>query len=577
MKAKYLFAAVVAAFTMGSACISCDVDQDPDTFLSDIKVSQSYVAVDTEGGSTSITVNTSSAWYIDESIPSWLTVSPMKGEAGTFSLDFTADVATSTRTGEVLLYLADSTTVQHINVIQYAEESEPVVLSISEALSIIESGKQTESTVRVKGIVCRIQEISMQYGNATYFLSDDGTFKDGTWLEIYRGGWTNGSKFTSGDEFAMGDELVVAGVLINYSGTPEISQGSEVISVKKSLVKIEEGGTNAFDANGGDFLVRLSVSGDGPSVSIADDAKSWLGISSIEKTDSTTNFAFHVAANGAESARTATIEFSSSNGSATSIVSATVSQQGLMGTLTNPFTVEQAIAYCQTLTAASANDFYVKGKVSKVVYTFNADKKTGTFWISADGVFNDDKSKDFEAYGVYWFGNQAWVEGNAQVSVGDEVVICGKLTNYNGTSETSSKNAYVYSVNGVSTDANGLGSAVSPFNVAGAKAAIDGGVADSVYVQGIVSKVVYPFSASYGTGTFWISDDGTYAGSDDNKTPGATDFEAYGVYWLGNKAWTEDDAQIEKGDKVVLRGTVTKYGSTYETSSKKAYVYSVEK
>ena len=37
------------------------------------------------------------------------------------------------------------------------------------------------------------------------------------------------------------------------------------------------------------------------------------------------------------------------------------------------------------------------------------------------------------------------------------------------------------------------------------------------------------------------------------------------------------NAQIEEGDKVVLRGKVTKYGSTYETSSKKAYVYSVEK
>ncbi|MBE6331458.1 MAG: hypothetical protein E7070_03990 [Bacteroidales bacterium] len=564
MKAKYLFAAVVAAFTMGSACVSCDVDQDPDTFLSDIKVSQSYVAVDTEGGSTSITVNASSAWYIDESVPSWLTVSPMKGDAGTSTIEFSAEQTYDGRSAEVLLVLADSSTTQRINVIQGVSTVSSV--TCAEVLAGPDS-----KTYQVTGVITAIANLT-PYGN---FYLNDGTGEIYIYGTADKDGKTkNGALESYG--IGVGDQVTVQGPKTTYNGTVELVDVT-VVKIVKSLVKIEEGGTNAFDANGGDFLVRLGVSGDGVSISIADEAKSWLSITDIEQTDSTTNVTFHVAENTAESSRTAAIEFTSASGSSSSTVSATVSQQGLMGTLTNPFTVEQAIAYCQTLTAASANDFYVKGKVSKVVYTFNADKKTGTFWISADGVFNDDKSKDFEAYGVYWFGNQAWAEGNAQVSVGDEVIICGKLTNYNGTSETSSKNAYVYSVNGVGSDANGLGSAVSPFNVAGAKAAIDGGVADSVYVQGIVSKVVYTFNAEKGTATFWISDDGTYAGSEDNKNPGATDFEAYGVYWLGNKAWTVGDAQIEVGDKVVLRGKVTKYGSTYETSSKKAYVYSVEK
>ena len=564
MNTKYLFAALAAAFTMGSACISCDVDQEPDTFLSDIKVSKSYVAVDTEGGSTSITVNASSAWYIDESVPSWLTVSPMKGDAGTSTIEFSAEKTYDGRSAEVLLVLADSSTTQRINVIQGVS----IVSSVTCAEVL--SGPDSK-TYQVTGVVTAIANLT-PYGN---FYLNDGTGEIYIYGTADKDGKTkNGALESYG--IGVGDQVTVQGPKTTYNGTVELVDVT-VVKIVKSLVKIEEGGTNAFDANGGDFLVRLGVSGDGVSISIADEAKSWLSITDIEQTDSTTNVTFHVAENTAESLRTAAIEFTSASGSSSSTVSATVSQLGLMGTLTNPFTVEQAIAYCQTLTAASANDFYVKGKVSKVVYAFNADKKTGTFWISADGVFNDDKSKDFEAYGVYWFDNQAWAEGNAQVSVGDEVIICGKLTNYNGTSETSSKNAYVYSVNGVSTDANGLGSAVSPFNVAGAKAAIDGGVADSVYVQGIVSKVVYTFSANYGTGTFWISDDGTYAGSEDNKTPGATDFEAYGIYWLGNKAWTEGDAQIEVGDKVVLRGKVTKYFSTYETLSKKAYVYSVEK
>jgi hypothetical protein len=120
------------------------------------------------------------------------------------------------------------------------------------------------------------------------------------------------------------------------------------------------------------------------------------------------------------------------------------------GTKENPFTVAQAFAYLDG--GAATDDVYVKGKVSKVVYAFDAEHQTGTFWISEDGVFNNDLTKDFEAYGVYWLGNKPWADGMGQVAVGDEVVLCGKLTKYTKndktTYETSSKKAYVYSING---------------------------------------------------------------------------------------------------------------------------------
>ena len=121
------------------------------------------------------------------------------------------------------------------------------------------------------------------------------------------------------------------------------------------------------------------------------------------------------------------------------------------GTAKNPFTVAQAFAY---IDGGGADNVYVKGKVSKVVYAFDASHKTGTFWISEDGVFNNDLTKDFEAYSVYWLGNKEWADGMGQVAVGDEVVLCGKVTKYTDknkgttTYETSSKKAYVYSING---------------------------------------------------------------------------------------------------------------------------------
>ena len=263
------------------------------------------------------------------------------------------------------------------------------------------------------------------------------------------------------------------------------------------------------------------------------------------------------------------------------------------GSLTNPYTPSE-IAALITGGTTPDEDVYIKGKVSAILYTFSAKYGTGTFWLSDDGEFNGSEDKktttdythDFECYSVYWFGNTPWVEGNSQLAVGDEVIVCGKTTLYKGVAETSDKKACIYSVNGATTDENGLGNAEYPFNVAGAIAFIDAcnaaaeaaKAADQpaptfpdVCVKGKISKVVYTFSAQYGTSTFWISDDGAF--KDDPKQ----DFEAFGLYYFGNKPWTEGDKQIAEGDEVILKGQLTYYAknNVYETSNKKAWLYSL--
>ncbi|MBQ1912422.1 MAG: hypothetical protein II171_02555 [Bacteroidales bacterium] len=272
------------------------------------------------------------------------------------------------------------------------------------------------------------------------------------------------------------------------------------------------------------------------------------------------------------------------------------------GTATNPYTASEA---CALITAGTTfdEDIYIKGKVSAILYTFSASYGTGTFWISDDGTaygVTEDKKKttafdkDFECYSVYWFGSEkGWAEGNAQLEIGDEVVVCGKTTLYSGVAETASKKAWVYSVNGATTDENGVGNMNAPFNVAGAEAFIDRMNAakaeaaanelpeptfPDVCVKGKISAILYTFSASYGTGTFWLSDDGTaYGVTDDKKKTNAPDkdFECYSVYWGGfEKAWVDGDPQPEVGDEVIVKGQLTLYGTTYETSSKKAWVAS---
>lgn len=107
--------------------------------------------------------------------------------------------------------------------------------NVERALALVESGNNDPAAeVYVKGIVSQINEVDTgQYGNATYFISDDG--KDTKQLEIYRGYYLNGDKFTEGTKemLALGKKVTVAGKLVLYGGTTiEFTSGSKIISIE---------------------------------------------------------------------------------------------------------------------------------------------------------------------------------------------------------------------------------------------------------------------------------------------------------------------------------------------------------
>lgn len=117
------------------------------------------------------------------------------------------------------------------------------------------------------------------------------------------------------------------------------------------------------------------------------------------------------------------------------------------GTQSNPYTVAGVRAYMDA-SATNRGPVYVRGIISSVVYPYDASHGTGTFYISDDGEASSDQ---FEAYSVKFFDNNAWVNGNSQIAVGDVVVIYGgELTIYGeSTYETKSgSGSYLYSLNG---------------------------------------------------------------------------------------------------------------------------------
>ena len=114
-----------------------------------------------------------------------------------------------------------------------------------------------------------------------------------------------------------------------------------------------------------------------------------------------------------------------------------------------PLSVEQAIAKAkQTGTTATDYEYYIKGIICEYDKTSTGKNKNFdtfknlTFKISDDG----ENSNTFMAYQVNYLEKQQF-ESMDQIALGDTVVICGKIVNYNGnTPETTGQGAaYVYS------------------------------------------------------------------------------------------------------------------------------------
>ena len=250
------------------------------------------------------------------------------------------------------------------------------------------------------------------------------------------------------------------------------------------------------------------------------------------------------------------------------------------GSATNPISVTDAITYAKAIgTDASAKDFYVKGKICSIKYEYSAKYGTATYNISADG----SEGTEFTVYGSYYFDNKSWQEGQTQIALGDEVVVCGKIINYNGnTPEFVDKKNYLVSLNGKTSSESGPvenpedkidhGTADAPITVAEAIAAAEVvGTSASVndfFVKGKICSVKYYYSAEYGTATYNISDDGSEG----------TEFTVYSSYYLDGKAWQDGDEQIEKGDEVIVCGKIINYnGNTPEFASKQNYLVSLKK
>ena len=104
-------------------------------------------------------------------------------------------------------------------------ESPYNALGVTEYINTLEADVNSDNYVYIKGIVSSTKEISAQYGNASFYISADGT-TSGTQFYVYRVKGLGNKNIASDDEIKVGDNVIVCAKVVNYKGgTPETVQG----------------------------------------------------------------------------------------------------------------------------------------------------------------------------------------------------------------------------------------------------------------------------------------------------------------------------------------------------------------
>ncbi len=356
-------------------------------------------------------------------------------------------------------------------------------------------GADNESeVVYIKGkIVSIVENYDGGYGNATFYISDDGT-TNGQFY-VYRSLYLGNKKYSSGVLPEIGDDVIICGKIVNYRGnTPETVQNGSYLY---SLNSQSEGGSTVEGEAKGDGTLENpynSIAANKLASSLADGTESENvyikgKIASIKEEfgtqfgnatfyiseDGTDNGTFYVfrtlylgnqkytggdnikvgdeviiygkvtnyMGNTPETVANASYLYSlngktAEGGSDTPTDGATGD-----GTEANPYNSIAANNIASALADGETTDVvYIKGKVASIKEQYGTQYGNATFYISDDGTSNGQ----FYVFRALYLNNVKYTEGEV-LHVGDEVVVCGKLCNYMGnTPETVANESYLHSL-----------------------------------------------------------------------------------------------------------------------------------
>lgn len=421
MKFKYILGAFAAAALF---CIAgCEKDPS-ETHPEGLELSVSYVSIPVSGNSVEVTIDSDKAWEFDTTqtankIPTWLTVSPMSGDAGQNVITFTADAVDYGR--EVELKIVSDKVSQYLQVKQGVNTPSP-----STCADVIAGadGKQYQVT----GVCTAIANTT--YGN---WYINDGTGE----VYVYGTLDKNGAeKNFASLGIELGDVVTISGPKTTYGTTIELVNVN-VLNIEKSLIKLVETSADVT-RDGEEVSVKVAYKGSGAYFSVAEEAQSWVvfkssdyiaGVpSKLEKNPADTCvFTFNVLENDGEFSRSAEIEFFSKKGSNASSGVFSIAQEG------NSY---EAVSLADFLTKPDDNKkaYQVEGVVSKINMDNNDPTKPNKF-----GNF-DIKDNTATAYIYGLLPEKGGLTGQDVITargikVGDYLRLASPKSSYNGSAQ----------------------------------------------------------------------------------------------------------------------------------------------
>lgn len=547
-----------------------------------VSVSPAEVTFDATGEKSEVVALTATRdWHI-ENKPDWVVVNPSTGKASAGDQAVTISVDPNKgndREDDVIFTIGLAKASLHVKQAGEAGElkkgsgtlEDPYsVAGVIEYVQSLGADVQSPSSVYVKGVVSSVTttyEASGTYGNAVFYMVDNEGDTDQFYA--YQTLYLGNRKWAKGDtDIKAGDAVIICGPVVNFKGnTPEtVSKGASYLY---SLNGETEGTAEPEDPTKVEQITCAEF---------------------IEKADPNTTY--RLVGKVTSSVNATYCSFDMNDGTATVVVwtvnnkdewkdkvkqGGTVTVRGKYKKYEQNGNVKHEMidAYIEKFEEGATVDYSNAPAKTIAEFITAADKTTYYKLTGVVSGFNSNYcSMDItDASGtiyVYSVANKAdWA---SKISNGGTVVLAGQYDYYADKSQHEVVNAYILSFTEGQGggEAKGTGTLEDPFNADGAAAYIkangDKESTDDVYVKGKISSVKNTFDAEHGTAIFNISEDGSAT---------ATQFTAYSVLYLGNRNWEDGDAQIKVGDEVVLCGKVTNFNGTYETSSKKAYIYSL--
>lgn len=377
----------------------------------ELQILESKVIFGEEGGTATVTVQASENWYV-EYVPEWLTIEPTSGTAGETTITVSAGSATTRRLTYLSVHYdnwleADGLAVMGryvpLSVFQTGSSEYPV----STCAEII-AGNDGE-VFRARGTCVGIT--STTYGN--WYLDDEtgeifiyGTL-DANW---------DAEKFTSLG-IGVGDIVTVEGIKDTYDNVSELVDVS-VVEIEECPIKVDFLSTKdvLFPLEGGDITVYLKCRGDGVSVNIPDNAKSWLSVTNVEIFGTTARVVLNATANGYNASyRTTTVTFVTSLKGKEYTDQTVISQKGVI----IDTTVEEFYA------ATGGDNWYrTTGYVIKIYidgYGSRYDIRDATY-------FNDDFWSDLHFYTTNTYAPNYFL--SLDIKKGDIVTVVGQKTTH---------------------------------------------------------------------------------------------------------------------------------------------------